>query len=411
MAQVNKAPANTNTESYEPEAKSKKLNVKMKVTHTSTQLSQSANARLRASSNLSSKQLSGKTAAGFSLIELMLALALGLVVTAGIVQLFVGNNRTNQLITGQSRLQESARYALDFVSRSVRNGGFYGCDPENDKVYNTLNASWSQMFELDITVPVAGFDGTGNGNGVGDWSPSLATLPRGTGGTTIVPANGIDITTLVPLSDILVVRYQVAPGYRITEQIDPNDDPVIENNGDVDFAAGDYAVISNCEQAAIFQVTGLAGGANMTLARNTGTGTYQNRAGVSLSAQGVPYGNDVDNQGSVVARLNTDIFFVAESANENNRGDAISSLWRKSGIDAPVELVEGISDLQILFGVDTTPNDTERSANRYVPFGSVGSNAVRSVRVSIEANTVDVVSDSPEPISRTFTQTISIRNS
>jgi len=112
-----------------------------------------------------------------------------------------------------------------------------------------------------------------------------------------------------------------------------------------------------------------------------------------------------------VAKVNSDIYFVAESANLNNRGDAITSLWRKSGIDAPVELVEGISNLQVLFGIDTTPNDTTTSANRYVPFGGVGSNTVRSIRVSIEANTIDVVSETPEPISRTFTQTISLRNS
>jgi len=192
--------------------------------------------------------------AGFSLIELMLALTLGLVVTAGIVQLFVGNNRTNQLITGQSRLQESARYALDFMSRSVRNGGFYGCDPEDEKLYNTLNAQWDQIFELDLTVPVEGFDGVGAGNGVGDWSPALTALPRSTGGNVIVPGNGIDIATLVPETDILVVRYLVAPGYRVTQEIGPFDNPVIENDGAVDIEAGDYAVISDCEQAALFQL-------------------------------------------------------------------------------------------------------------------------------------------------------------
>ena len=150
---------------------------------------------------------------------------------------------------------------------------------------------------------------------------------------------------------------------------------------------------------------------NTTLAHNTGTGLYDNQAGVSLSQQGRSYGSTLDNQGSVVAKLNTDIFFVAESANNNNRGDAITSLWRKRGTDAPVELVEGISDMQVLFGVDNTPSDDESSANRYVTYGSVGSGVVRSIRVSIEANTVDVVSDSAEPISRTFTQTISVRNS
>ena len=351
---------------------------------------------------------------GFSLIELMLALTLGLVVTAGIVQLFVDNNRTNQLITGQSRLQESARYALDFISRSTRNAGFYGCDPEDNKLYNSLNADWAQMFELNLRVPVEGFDGTGAGNALGDWSPSLAALPRNSGAgsvNTIIAGNGIDITTLVPSTDILVVRYQVAPGHRISQRIDPFDDPVIEDNGDVDLQAGDYAVISNCEQAAIFNITGVGGGADKTLTRGTGLGVYANSASKSLSEQGVSYGDATSNLGSVVAEIVTDIYFVAESPNTNNRGDNVTSLWRKSGTDAPVEMVEGISDLQVLFGVDTTPNDTESSANRYVTFGGVGTNVVRSVRISLEANTVDVVSDSPTPISRTFTQTISLRNS
>ena len=86
-----------------------------------------------------------KRTAGFSLIELMLALALGVVVTSGIVQLFVGNNQTYTLLTGQSRMQESARYALDFIARSARMSGYFGCDPENDKIYNSLNGVWSGL--------------------------------------------------------------------------------------------------------------------------------------------------------------------------------------------------------------------------------------------------------------------------
>ena len=356
-----------------------------------------------------------KKQGGFSLIELMLALTLGLVVTAGIVQLFVGNNRTTDLITGQSRLQESARYALDFISRSARTSGFYGCAPDADKIGNTLNAEWPHLFELNMGVPIEGFDGTGAGNSLGDWTPGLDTLPRNTGGpsvNTIVDGNGIDISDLVPRSDILVLRYMVAPGQRITQQINPGAEPVVENAGNFPFAANDYAVISNCEQASVFQITGMTTAAGeTTLARGSAVGIYANTAGASLSEEGLAYGNAADNQGSVVAELVTDIYFVADGAGTNNRGDTNQSLWRKRGTAAPVELVEGISDMQILFGVDTTPNNVARNANRYVPFAGVGTNPVRSVRVSIEANTVDVVSESALPISRTFTQTVSLRNS
>ena len=72
--------------------------------------------------------------AGFSLIEMLLALGLGLIVTAGVVQLFVGNNQTYSLLTGQSRLQESARYTMEFITQSARSSGYFGCDPDNDKV-------------------------------------------------------------------------------------------------------------------------------------------------------------------------------------------------------------------------------------------------------------------------------------
>ena len=47
----------------------------------------------------------------------------GVIVTAGIVQLFVSNDQTYTLLTGQARMQESARFALDFISRSARDAG------------------------------------------------------------------------------------------------------------------------------------------------------------------------------------------------------------------------------------------------------------------------------------------------
>lgn len=353
--------------------------------------------------------------AGFSLIELMLALTLGLVVTAGIVQLFVGNNRTTQLITGQSRLQESARYALDFISRSTRNAGFYGCDPEMDKLYNTLNGDWDQVFEYNLQQPIEGFDGAGAGNALTDWSPSLASLPRTQGGSsfnTIVAGNGIDVSTIVPGTDVLAVRYMLAPGEQLAQQVNTNDNPVIENDGNVPFQAGDYALISNCEQAALFRITAVGAAAGgITLTRGTGVGIFENSGAEGLSAQGIPYGGIDSNEAGVVAQILTDIYYVADGAGTNNRGTTTSALWRKTGTAAPVELVEGISDLQVLFGVDTTPNDGVSSANQYVGFGAVGNNVIRSVRVSVQANTIDVVSESAEPIARTFTQTISIRNS
>ena len=99
--------------------------------------------------------------AGFSLVELMLALALGVVVVTGIVQLFVGNSRTYEVLNGQARMQENARFALEFISRAARSAGFFGCSLERDGYVNGLGGEWENIpdREWDITQPIqAGAD-------------------------------------------------------------------------------------------------------------------------------------------------------------------------------------------------------------------------------------------------------------
>ena len=357
---------------------------------------------------------------GFSLIELMLALALGVVITSGIVQLFVGNNLTYTTLQGQSRLQEGARYALDFISESARAGGYFGCDPDLDKRYTTLNQDLDNTFEMNLLQPITGFDYVGGGGtSMTDWNPSAASLPRvGAATTTPVPANGLNFANIAPDSDILAVRRVDPPGERISAIVQPDANPVvIEDDGNVAFAANDFAVISDCGQASVFRITGVNdAGATIELnrAENTGPGSaiFQNRAGATLSEQNVAYGAATNSQGTTVARLFTEVYFIANSASTNNRGQTPLSLWRKSGAAAPVELVEGIEDLQLWFGIDSTPNDNINAPNRYDEFAGVGLNeVVRTLRIEIDATTVDVVdTNATEPLTRTFSQTISLRN-
>lgn len=64
---------------------------------------------------------------GFTLTELLVALALGLFLIGGVVSLFVsnqGNFKTNENL---SRLQESARFAVEQLSREIRDAGTTPC--------------------------------------------------------------------------------------------------------------------------------------------------------------------------------------------------------------------------------------------------------------------------------------------
>ncbi len=354
---------------------------------------------------------------GFSLIELMLALALGVIVTAGIVTLFVGNNQTYALLNGQSRMQENARFAIDFISRDARTAGYFGCDPEPGKIYKTLNGAWNQLFEFDITTPIQAYHGDTNGNSVNDWKPALTTLPRLGSAVGYIAANGIDITKLKPLSDILVLRHVEVPGARLAAIVQSDSNPTVEvPAGGLGFTDGNFVAINNCEQATVFRIASIAtAGTKATLVRDTapaiGLGTFQNAPLGSLSPTGIPYGEANNAQGANVGRVLTDIYYVAQGSGTNNRNQVPWSLWRKTSEDAPVELIEGIERLEVRFGVDTTPTDTANTTNQYVTPENVGANTIRAVRVSVTANSVDVVAnDSATPLKRTFSQTISLRN-
>src|SRR5690606_31179128 len=73
---------------------------------------------------------------GLSIIELMIALALGSVLTLGLVQIFSSNSQSFRLNDSSARVQESGRIAADILSRALRNAGFFGCFPINPIVNN-----------------------------------------------------------------------------------------------------------------------------------------------------------------------------------------------------------------------------------------------------------------------------------
>lgn len=61
---------------------------------------------------------------GASLVELMIVLVLGLVITAGIYQLFSANQRAYRLQSALLEVQGNGRFVLDLMQRELRHAGF-----------------------------------------------------------------------------------------------------------------------------------------------------------------------------------------------------------------------------------------------------------------------------------------------
>ncbi|RCL26817.1 pilus assembly protein PilW [Pseudomonas sp. AFG_SD02_1510_Pfu_092] len=81
---------------------------------------------------------------GFGLLELMLALAIGLMLLAAVSQLFVSSHQTWRVQGAATRMHEDARLALLRIAQDIRMAGMFGClrlqpddfqDPADQQVF------------------------------------------------------------------------------------------------------------------------------------------------------------------------------------------------------------------------------------------------------------------------------------
>lgn len=131
---------------------------------------------------------------GLSLIELMVAVLLGLIVVGGLIQVLITNRQALQIQQGNNYLQQNLRFASDRIGWSVRMADFWG------------------------GVSAANVSGLGNGSGATACSSSaweLAGKSSAAGGgvfgydgkATFPVSSCVANSDYVPGSDVLVVRY------------------------------------------------------------------------------------------------------------------------------------------------------------------------------------------------------------
>ncbi len=326
----------------------------------------------------------GQTGQGFSLVELLLALTLGLMVIAAMAQLFGFNRQSHAMLERTARAQQSGRYALAFIGRSARNAGFLGCNGRQGNIVNALDSDPQARFEADASRPVDAFDGHDGGSAAAH-----------------AIAAGIDPDRIVPGTDIVTFRRLQSPLYRVLEPVEADGNPVVERGAGFDLQADDYVLIGDCEQASVFRIAGvLDSGGKVTLLREPGADIQEDSSANLLSAAGKAYGLT---HGATVGRVLTETYFIARGRGVDRRGEPTRSLWRRDGGGTVAELVEGVHDLQVSFGVDTRPADGVVGIDRRVGFDGIPDGGI------VAAVYVRVVAGEP-PDLRAFGGTFNLRN-
>lgn len=307
---------------------------------------------------------------GLSLIELMIAIVLGLFITAGMIQLFVNSNHSYRVQENLSRLQENGRFALEFISRDVRAVDYWGCVKDPTIIDNNLNSS--AIFD-DFAIAIEGTNDDGlNG------SDSITTSGASSSAIFVVE----DPTTTSSLK-------------------------VTNNSG---LLQSDVVIVSDCTNGDIFQITNDPGSANpdeITIATDT------NSPGNARVLQRL-YKIEDNVQ---VYKLRIVTYSILKGKGNQ------PALFRSVNGAANEELIEGIENMQILYGEDT--ND-DGSPNYYVPADEiVDMSKVVSIRISLLATTLDdnltteampysifgvETTPSDRKIRRVFTSTLALRN-
>ncbi|MDD5272015.1 MAG: PilW family protein [Methylovulum sp.] len=76
---------------------------------------------------------------GMSLIELMVAMLIGLFLLGGILQIFTSSRQAYRIQDNLAHLQEDGRFALDFIANDVRMADFWECRAVSPVAANPAN--------------------------------------------------------------------------------------------------------------------------------------------------------------------------------------------------------------------------------------------------------------------------------
>jgi type IV pilus assembly protein PilW len=265
---------------------------------------------------------------GFTLVEIMVAMAIGLVVSAVVVTMFAGTSKTYKIAESVGELQETGRVVVDVLQRDARVVGFRGCNSHNiANITPMTNVIINPtLYANDFASNIRGYESTG-----ATWIPALPTE---------VSAPGAPVPAALPAdSDVLVMRVVVGAPIALSSTMASvtADVPVMATTG---LASTSRMIVSDCARATVFKTTGFNG---LALQHSGGS----NVSGSVLRA----FGED----GSVM-RFETHAYFVAPSIRNPTTE---RSLWLRVDTQAPVEIAENVERMQVLYGLDTN--------NDYVP--------------------------------------------
>lgn len=322
---------------------------------------------------------------GLSIIELMIALLLGLLLMGGVMQVFLSSRQTYQTNSALSQVQESGRFALDFLAYDLKNAGYRGdcLFPLYDPTPSTLTKDERYV----LGTGIEGWNDTGE-NSIPAWLNDVYTTSRRAG------------------TDVVLLKHAAgATGIILSNSIGANTDR-LATTAATGQTPGSLLIISDTAGCQLFINQSAANAATLT------TQQVINRAYA---------------QTAVISNFQSSLYYIGQSSVAAGL-PALRRVRYLATTDAqPLivdeELVSGIQDLQIQYAVGDSNGQITgeyRDAQLITDWQAVISAQINLIAVSRDTQAVspdqqltfrgNTVTLANGRLGQVFNQTVSIRN-
>lgn len=346
-------------------------------------------------------------ARGISLVEIMVGLTLGVILSIAIIGVYIAQKNTYRTNISQATIQNAESAISALITPAIRSAGFCGCASVIQSISN-LNGGGSPPLGTLGTTPsmVMGYDAAaGNTLTIAQNNPDNST--QATDWTAGLDASLVG--NVVAVSDVLIV-FGGTPGTQPISVTTINSGSVfLTLQNATGIAAGQFGAVSDCLKASVFRITGVAGN---TISHAAGGGVLGN----ATDALSVNYAT-----GAQFVPLTQTAFFVAKNA--GGQSALMRATLNANGTWTIQSLAPGVETMQVRYGIGASG-----VPEQYVPASAVtnwgqvysirlgfllggqqGSGTRPPTQFSVLGTTVNVPADNR--LRHVYEMTINLRNS
>lgn len=336
----------------------------------------------------------GRRIQGFTLIELMVAMLLGLIVIGGVISVFLAGQQTYRSNEALGDVADGSRTAFEMLARDLRDAGLSGCDNSNGRIANVL--SNTSLWYTDWGDALYGYDDASQ-------DPVLSALPAGAG----APVAG---TSSVHILSSVAANVTVTWSASSSSSGSPANLKISAPT--TQLATGDIVMVCDYDHATIMQITKYTGNQVVVHDSTGGGGPSPGNCtkGVGYPALCTQNGNtySFQNNGRIAVLTAVDWYIGTNPVNGESLY-RVSVGYGASGpsVGTPQEMVRNVTDMQIRYLVPSaTAFDT---ATNITAAGEWPTVDAAQVQLKVQS-TYQLASVNGGVLSRWFTSTTTVRN-